>query len=110
MLNNHFKYIKTQLSSLKRINELYYVNSITIAYRKVEIYSRTFSQSANTISREINQMLKTKTNLKISFRVILWCGFLFFIYAAFFPIKAQSQNHLLLLYSGNVHGEIEGCG
>jgi|GEM_PF-653826 len=44
------------------------------------------------------------SNVMKYYRVVL------IILVVFMPLTALANNQLLLLYSGNVNGEIEGCG
>jgi hypothetical protein len=41
--------------------------------------------------------------------IIISCGLLFLLHAIF-PRAVYAQNHLTVLFSGNVNGETEGCG
>jgi hypothetical protein len=45
-----------------------------------------------------------------SLAIAFCCCFIFFILHIALPYDAHAENRLLLLYSGNVNGEIEGCG
>ena len=51
-----------------------------------------------------NNWLDTFSELAIFFI----CSF--FIFSTILPHDAHAEDRLLLLYSGNVNGEIEGCG
>jgi hypothetical protein len=55
-------------------------------------------------------MQKTITLSQAHFIIALCCGLLFFFFHTVLPHDAHAQNRLMLLYSGNVNGETEGCG
>jgi hypothetical protein len=51
-----------------------------------------------------------ETDGDMLFMRVLRYGFLFFMFSAIFPHNVHARDQLLLFYSGNVNGEIEGCG
>jgi hypothetical protein len=65
------------------------------------------SQEMEFLKKHSMQKIHNLPN--ISLVIALYCGFIFFIHMIL-PHDAHAQNQLLVLYSGNVIGEIEGCG
>jgi hypothetical protein len=45
-----------------------------------------------------------------TFHAIMFCCGLLFSLHILFPYEVYAQNHLTVLFSGNVNGETEGCG
>jgi hypothetical protein len=58
----------------------------------------------------MNKTLSTNNWLDSFLEVVAFLGFLFTIFCTLLPYDALAEDRLLLLYSGNVKGEIAGCG
>ena len=58
----------------------------------------------------MHQITATDNQGDMFFMRVLCYVFLFFIFSAIRPLNVHARDQLLILYSGNVNGEIEGCG
>jgi len=58
----------------------------------------------------MNKTPCTNNWLDTFLEITLFVAFSFFIFSTILPHDAHAEDRLLLLYSGNVNGEIEGCG
>jgi hypothetical protein len=58
----------------------------------------------------MNEIPRAYNRLDTFLKAVLLFGFFVFIYCTLLLHDARAEDRLLLLYSGNVNGEIEGCG
>ncbi len=58
----------------------------------------------------MNEILSKNNWLDTYSELAIFFIFSFFIFSIILPHDAHAEDRLLLLYSGNVNGEIEGCG
>ena len=58
----------------------------------------------------MNEIPRTNNRSDVFLEVLLLLGFVFFLFFTIIPHNAHAEDRLLLFYSGNVNGEIEGCG
>jgi hypothetical protein len=61
-------------------------------------------------SSSLNKPMQKASSLQGAFLAIMLCCGLLFSLHVILPCDVYAQNHLTVLFSGNVNGETESCG